>query len=657
MGQVCSGDRKAGVDKLDPLTYGRKPLDGQRTIVEYDSPFQSPPSPALPSSPETEKMTNSDEEFIMELNRQHMDQYRRRKSVTKLVIEEAVNNAEKVAASVLRRESIQSASRNDQQEETNSRNGRQQEKDGRTDQQEETNGSNSNRLDDNLNVDIQTQRSLAFASISSPLNDETIGMATFTSTQQEPEPASTSAILEDAAPGILTEGTNVNSSTIPDSTIGDEDESMIYNPPPPTKSKVSEISDALIQSGKSQRQTLGSKDIASDDKEVDNLMRGKASDVPISETSDVSKIASSRKSPDQAVSRSPRSRRSRRSAQDGDTPPRESSRNSRRRSKVAKEEEEEMKSSTTGKQRTSRRARKTKDAVTTDATTIASTEMNVNVNKLEESEESKTKGRPRKRKTAKERAAERAARAVERAKLRFAKRREAQRSRAGTESMADIRKRLKKESMARIGGALNNTSGSKSHEFGQQGINQETPESITKRYLNQAKEQLKSEHSIIGKKERTMDDIHQDRENKLNKKESDLLDRENKLLELEKDIIRKLQAQQDNLLLNLNKVKGEYSRMKTDGNATTNTLRVKAKELEELEKETQLKKKLVDKELQQRKNSIVAIQERRKSSITPSEEDLQSVEKLVQRRHSQLQDSDFEDVKVVKDVNEVLVME
>ena len=128
-------------------------------------------------------------------------------------------------------------------------------------------------------------------------------------------------------------------------------------------------------------------------------------------------------------------------------------------------------------------------------------------------------------------------------------------------------------------------------------------------------------------------------------------------MELEKDIIRKLQAQQDNLLLNLNKVKGEYSRMKTDGNATTNTLRVKAKELEELEKETQLKKKLVDKELQQRKNSIVAIQERRKSSITPSEEDLQSVEKLVQRRHSQLQDSDFEDVKVVKDVNEVLVME
>ena len=89
-----------------------------------------------------------------------------------------------------------------------------------------------------------------------------------------------------------------------------------------------------------------------------------------------------------------------------------------------------------------------------------------------------------------------------------------------------------------------------------------------------------------------MDDVHQDRENKLNKKESDLLDRENKLLQLEKDIIRKLQAQQDNLLLNLNKVKGEYSRMKTDGNATTNTLRVKAKELEELEKETQLKKNL-----------------------------------------------------------------
>ena len=116
MGQVCSGDRKAGVDKLDPLTHGRKTLDGQRTIVEYDSPFQSP-SPTLPSSPETEKMTNSDEEFIMELNRQHMDQYRRRKSVTKLVIEEAVNNAEKVAASVLRRESIQNASRTDQQEE------------------------------------------------------------------------------------------------------------------------------------------------------------------------------------------------------------------------------------------------------------------------------------------------------------------------------------------------------------------------------------------------------------------------------------------------------------------------------------------------------------------------------------------------------------
>ena len=252
MGQVCSGDRKAGVDKLDPLTYGRKTLDGQRTIVEYDSPFQSPPSPALPSSPETEKMTNSDEEFIMELNRQHMDQYRRRKSVTKLVIEEAVNNAEKVAASVLRRESIQSASRNDQQEETNSRNGRQQEKDGRTDQQEETNGSKSDRLDDNLNVDIETQRSLAFASISSPLNDETMGMATFNSTQQESRPASTSA-LEDSVPGILTEATNVNSSTIPDSTIGDEDESMIYNPPPPTKSKVSEISDALIQSGKSHR--------------------------------------------------------------------------------------------------------------------------------------------------------------------------------------------------------------------------------------------------------------------------------------------------------------------------------------------------------------------------------------------------------------------
>ena len=206
------------------------------------------------------------------------------------------------------------------------------------------------------------------------------------------------------------------------------------------------------------------------------------------------------------------------------------------------------------------------------------------------------------------------------------------------------RKRLKKESMARIGGALNNTSGTKSNDFGQQGISQETPESLTKRYLNQAKEQLKSEDSIIGQKERTMDDVHQDRENKLNKKESDLLDRENKLLQLEKDIIRKLQATGQSLL-NLNKVKGEYSRMKTDGNATTNTLRVKAKELDELEKETQLKKKLVDKELQQRKNSIVAIQERRKSSITPSEEDLQSVEKLVQRRHSQLQDSDFEDVR------------
>ena len=385
------------------------------------------------------------------------------------------------------------------------------------------------------------------------------------------------------------------------------------------------------------------------------LCGAKRATYQLSETSDVSKIASSRKSPEQAVSRSSRSRRSRRSTEDGDTPP------ENRLAKIVvavrwpREEEEEIKSSTTGKQRRSRRARKTKDTVTTDATTTASTERNAN--KQEESEETKTKGRPRKRKTAKERAAERAARAVERAKLRFAKRREAQQSREGTESMADIRKRLKKESMAKIGGALNNTSGTKSNDFGQQGINQETPESITKRYLNQAKEQLKSEDSIIGKKERTMDDVHQDRENKLNKKESDLLDRENKLLQLEKDIIKKLQAQQDNLLSNLNKVKGEYSRMKTDGTATTNTLRVKAKELEELEKETQLKKDIVDKELQQRKNSIVAIQERRKSSITPSEEDLKNVEKLVQRRHSQLQDSDFEDVKVVGDVNEVLVME
>ena len=237
------------------------------------------------------------------------------------MIEEAVNNAEKVAASVLRRESIQNASRNDQQEETNSRTGRQEEKDGRTDQQEETNGSNNNnRLDDNLNVDIETQRSLAFASISS-LNDETMGMATLTSAQEESSPPLLQQHWKMLPQAILTEATNVNSSTIPDSTIGDEDESMIYNPPPPTKSKVSEISDALIQSGKSQRQTQSSKDIVSDDKEVDNLMRGKASDVPIIETSDVSKIASSRKSPEQAVSRSSRSRRSRRSTQDGDTRP------------------------------------------------------------------------------------------------------------------------------------------------------------------------------------------------------------------------------------------------------------------------------------------------------------------------------------------------
>ena len=105
-GASVRGDRKAGVDKLDPLTYGRKPLDGRRPLSSTTVRFKVQ-SPALPSSPETEKMTNSDEEFIMELNRQHMDQYRRRKSVTKLVIEEAVNNAEKVAASVLRRESIQ----------------------------------------------------------------------------------------------------------------------------------------------------------------------------------------------------------------------------------------------------------------------------------------------------------------------------------------------------------------------------------------------------------------------------------------------------------------------------------------------------------------------------------------------------------------------
>ena len=544
------------------------------------------------------------------------------------MIEEAVNNAEKVAASILRRESIQNASRTDQQEEINSRAGQQEEVYSRIGQQEETNGSKSDRLDDNLNVDIETQRSLAFASISSPLNDETMGMASYNSAQKESRPAST-ATLEDSVPGILTEATNVNSSTIPDNTIGDEDESMIYNPPPPTKSKVSEISDALIQLKKPTK--LCVKDIVSDNMGL-TMLWGKSSDVLIIETSDVSKIASSRKSPEQAVSRSSRSRRSRRSTEDGDTPPRESSRKNSRRSKATREEqEEEIKSSTTGKQRRTRRTRKTRDTATTDATTTSTKGMPTSKRIAKR----RKQRAPEKKKDA--RKGGRGSRAVERAKLRFAKRREAQQSREGTESMADIRKRLKKESMAKIGGALNNTSGTKSNDFGQQGISQETPESITKRYLNQAKEQLKSEDSIIGKKERTMDDVHQDRENKLNKKESDLLDRENKLLQLEKDIIKKLQAQQDNLLSNLNKVKGEYSRMKTDGNATTNTLRVKAKELEELEKETQLKKDIVDQELQQRKNSIVAIQERRKSSITPSEEDLQSVEKLVQRRHSQLQ--------------------
>ena len=641
---MCSGDRKAGVDKLDPLTYGRKTLDGQRTVVEYDSPFQNP-SPALPNSPETEKMTNSDEEFIMELNRQHMDQYKRRKSVTKLVIEEAVNNAEKVAASILRRESIQNSSGADRQEETS----------GRTSQQQELTGSNNNRSDPSLETDVQIQRSLAFASISSPLNDESIEAATLNVAQEGSEPESSSATLEDTIPGNTTEATNVNSSIIRDSTIGDDDDSMIYNPPPPTKSKVSEVSNALIQEGKTRSQNQSSIDIVSDAKKVDNAERGKASHAPTPETSDMLKISSDRKSPDQAVSRNSRSRPSRRSTQGEDTSSRKSSRNNSRRSRMAKEVDEEIKSSATGKQTLPKKARETKDTSMAAANTTMSTEENDK--KQEDREETKTEGRSRKRKTAKERAAERAARAVERAKLRFAKRREAQRSREGTESMADIRKRLKKESMAKIDGALNKTSATKSNEFGQESLNEETPESITKRYLSQAKEQLKSEHSIIGRKERTMDDIHQDRENKLNKKESDLLDRENKLLQLEQDIIRKLQVQQENLLSNVNKVKGEYSRMKVDGTATTNTLRVKAKELEELEKETQLKNKIVDKELQQRRNSIVAIQERRKSSITPSEVDLQNIEKLVQRRHSQLQDSDFEDVKVVGDVSEALAME
>ena len=86
MGQVCSGDRKGGKDKMDSLAFHKKNIDERRSIVEYNGTNGDNSYDDMNRMPDgdTEKMTASDEEFLTELNRQHMDQYRRRKSVTKI---------------------------------------------------------------------------------------------------------------------------------------------------------------------------------------------------------------------------------------------------------------------------------------------------------------------------------------------------------------------------------------------------------------------------------------------------------------------------------------------------------------------------------------------------------------------------------------------
>ena len=114
MGQVCSGDRKGGKDKMDSLAFQKKTIDERRSIVEYNGTNGDNSYDDMNRMPDgdTEKMTNSDEEFLTELNRQHMDQYRRRKSVTKLILKKAVNDAEETAAAILRRESIKGIGNN-----------------------------------------------------------------------------------------------------------------------------------------------------------------------------------------------------------------------------------------------------------------------------------------------------------------------------------------------------------------------------------------------------------------------------------------------------------------------------------------------------------------------------------------------------------------
>ena len=208
--------------------------------------------------------------------------------------------------------------------------------------------------------------------------------------------------------------------------------------------------------------------------------------------------------------------------------------------------------------------------------------------------------------------------------------------------MSEMRERLQKESKARMDISSNGDSDRNETKSPNGSNNNESTEELTKRYLNQAKQKM-------GDRSRTMSDVHQARENELNRKESEILERENQLLKLEEDIITKLLLQQDQLVSNLDRLRSEYNQMKSEGTTTKALLQEKAKALKEMEKEADLRKAVVDKEVQERRSSITAIKQRRKSSATISRAELEKIEKKTKRRHSQLIDYD---AKVIDDVND-----
>ena len=175
------------------------------------------------------------------------------------------------------------------------------------------------------------------------------------------------------------------------------------------------------------------------------------------------------------------------------------------------------------------------------------------------------------------------------------------------ESLAEMRIRLQKESELRMKNTIESKKkGDSWTTLRKSVVTKANPtgklsvEDIAKKYLSQARQKLKNKHPEFSEEFRSQKETIEKRQAELQQKEDDLKAKEATLRVQEEVIIRKLLEQQNQLVADLEKIKAEYDVMQQSEPVDSDNLKEKRRSMKKFENET----KELEKEVRTRRASL-----------------------------------------------------